>query len=30
MGYVLNDTGDVQIVDPDATNHMSKFYWVSP
>lgn len=30
MGYVTNNTGDMQVVDPDATNHLQKFYRFSP
>ena len=29
MGCVTNNTGNIQIVDPDATNHLQKFYRVS-
>jgi hypothetical protein len=30
MGFVTNASGDVQIVDPDATNQWRKFYRVAP
>jgi len=30
MGYVTNDGDDMQIVDPDATNRLQKYYRLSP
>ncbi|HXS69181.1 MAG TPA: hypothetical protein VN761_10085 [Candidatus Polarisedimenticolia bacterium] len=30
LAYVTNNTADIQILDPDATNHLQKFYRVSP
>jgi len=30
MGYVTNNTADIQIVDPDATNCLQKFYRLAP